>query len=243
MNEISERPHRPEHGHLRRFALAMGVILLAIALAGISLEPVSKFDLLGIPFRLTRPQLLPYVVLLASLYGLLRFYYYGVLVTKSPYAARRELMNRLISHVHMASGFSYVQARSFGMYYGPVDFELGPKRPWMSKRDREGGEGEPAQEQPSAWAVTNDSHGNPIMPDEGIRFQIELEKHFPAIGGERVGSRWNYESREPPMKVRLMVWIPNRCRLATLLEDIDYTAPIWFNLIAIAAFVWSRIVG
>jgi len=70
----------------------------------------------------------------------------------------------------------------------------------------------------------------------------ELEALFPAIWGERVASRWNYESREPPMKVRLAVRIPNRCRIAALLEDIDYTTPIWFNLVVIAIFVWSRIV-
>lgn len=233
-------PHRPDHGHLRLFALAMGLVLLGFALAGISIEPDSKIDLFGISFLLARPKFLPYVLLLASLYGLLRFYYYGVLITKSPYAARRELMDRLVCHLQAADGLKYVQLHSFGMYHGPVDFELGPQRPWMYKRDRKDGEGEPAQDQPGAWAVMHDSHGNPSMPEEGVRFQDELEMLFPAFGRTRVGSRWNYESREPPMKVRLKVRIPNLCRFAALLEDIDYTAPIWFNMFAIAVFVWSR---
>ena len=233
-------PHRPDHGHLRRFALVMGMVLLGAALAGISLDPESEIDLFGVSFLLARPQLFPYVLLLASIYGLLRFYYYGVLVTKSPYAARRELMDRLVCHLEAGGGMKYVQLRSFGMYHGPVEFELGPQRPWMYRRNRKDGEAEPAQDQPGPWVVEHDSHGNPSMPEEGIRFQHELEMLFPAFGRTTVGTRWNYETREPPMKVRLWVWIPNRCRFAALLEDIDYTAPIWFNMIAISVFVLSR---
>lgn len=239
---MNEKPHRPEHSHLRRFALAMGMILLGFALSGISIAPNSKFNLFGFSFLLPRPQMLPYILFLASLYGLLRFYYYGVLVTKSPYAARRELMDRLVCH-REENGLFFTQLRSFGMYHGPVDFELGPQRPWMYKRNRKDGEAEPSQDHPAAWTVTKGPHGNPVMPEEGIHFQKELEELFPATKGASVGSRWNYESREPPMKIRLAVCIPNRCRLMALLEDIDYTMPIWFNLLAIALFIWGRIAG
>ena len=240
MTDIRERPCRPDQGRLRRFALAMGLLLVSYALAGISLEPNTAVNLFGIPFRLARPQLLPYVLVIASLYGLLRFYYYCFLAIRSPYSARRELLNRLVRHIKHKDGFSYVQFRSFGVYLGPIDFELGPQIPWMYKRDRKKGEGEPGREQPSAWAVTLDPHGNPVMPAEGVGFQKELEELFPAFAGARVMTRWNYESPEPPMQVRLFVVIPNRCRLAALLEDVDYSAPVWFNFLAVVVFVWSR---
>lgn len=240
MTDIPERPQRPDQGRLRRFSLAMGLLLVSYALVGISLESNAVVNLFGIPFRLARPQLLPYVLVIASLYGLLRFYYYCVLAIRSPYSARRELLNRFVRHIRNKDGFSYVQLRSFGVYLGPIEFELGPQRPWMYKRYRKTGEAEPAQEQPGAWAVTLDSHGVPVMPAEGVRFQKELEELFPAFAGARIMTRWNYESPEPPMQVRLFVVIPNRCRLAALLEDVDYSAPVWFNLLALTIFVWSR---
>lgn len=241
MHADREKPQRPDYSHLRRFALATGLVLFGVSVAGISLDPSSEVELLGLSFSVARPNLFPYVLLLASSYALVRFYYYGVLVTRSPYAARRDLMDRLVCHQRAPGGLSYAQLRSFGMYTGPESFELGPHRPWIYKRNRREGESEPAQDQPSAWVVENDSHGEPVMPAEGTEFQRELETLFPAVAGARVTTRWNYESREPPMKVRLAVSIPVRCRIAALLEDIDYTAPIWFNLTAIAVFVWSRV--
>lgn len=240
MADLRERSRRPDQVRLRRFALAMGLLLVSYALAGISLQPGTAVNLFGIPFRLARPQLLPYVLVMASLYGLLRFYYYSVIVIRSPYSTRRELLNRLVRHVRQKDGFSYTQLHSFGVYFGPIEFELGPQSPWMYKRDRKQGEGEPGRKQPSAWTVTLDPHGNPVMPAEGIQFQNELEEFFPAFAGARVMTRWNYESSETPMQVRLFVVIPNRCRLAALLEDVDYSAPVWFNLLALAIFVWSR---
>jgi len=240
MTDLRERARRPDQARLRRFALAMGLILVSYALAGITLQPDATVNLFGMPFHIARPQLLPYILVLASIYGLLRFYYYSVLAIRSPYSTRRELLNRLVHHVRRNDGFSYTQLHSFGVYFGPIEFELGPQDPWMYKRDRKQGEGAPAREQPGAWAVTLDPNGNPVMPAEGVQFQNELEELFPAFAGARVMTRWNYESPEPPMRVRLLVVIPNRCRLAALLEDIDYAAPVWFNLLGLAIFVWSR---
>jgi len=162
----------------------MGLVLLGFSLAGISLKPSSTIDLFGISLLLSRPQLFPYVLLIATLYGLLRFYYYGLLVTKSPYAARRDLMNRLICHLQMVDGTLYLQLHSFGMYHGPVDFELGPQQPWMYKRDRKEGEAEPAQEFPGAWSVTTDSNGNPIMPEEGSVLCVNWKRSFQQFGAK-----------------------------------------------------------
>ncbi len=239
MTDLRERSRRPDQARLRQFALAMGLILISYALAGITLQPDAAVNFFGMPFHIARPQLLPYVLVLASLYGLLRFYYYSVLATRSPYSTRRELLNRLVRHVRQNDGFSYTQLHSFGVYFGPIEFELGPRNPWMYKRDRKQGEGEPGREQPGAWAVTLDPHGIPVMPAEAVQFQNELEEFFPAFAGARVMTRWNYESPEPPMQVRLLVVIPNRCRLAALIEDIDSSAPVWFNVLALAIFVWS----
>lgn len=62
--------NRPDHNRMRRFSLAM-VLLLSYSIAGLSLEPDHAFELIGIPLRLSHPQLLPYVLLAAAIYGLL----------------------------------------------------------------------------------------------------------------------------------------------------------------------------
>jgi hypothetical protein len=150
-------------------------------------------------------------------------------------------MNKLVHHVRLKDGLAFTQLRSFGVYHGPIEFELGPTRPWMYRRGREAGEGEPGQEQPAAWSITPDANGIPVMPEEGVAFQKDLQVLFPPFAGARIWTRWNYESAEPPMRVRLHVLIPNRCRLAAVFEDIDYLAPVWLNIMAIAVFVWSRL--
>lgn len=240
MNNCIDQLKRPDHKGMRRFSLLMGLLLLSYSISGISLEPDPVFNLLGIPFRLDRPQYLPYILLAAAIYGSFRYYYFCILLTNTPYSVRRDFLNKLVHHIHIKDdGIKVIQRRSFGVYLGPIEFELGPKRPWMYKRDRKKGEGEPAQEEPGAWSVTPDTDGTVTMPEDGIKFQKDLQALFPPVGSERVWTRWNYESAEPPMRVRLFVVIPNRCRLAAAFEDIDYVAPIWLNAVAVLAFVWS----
>lgn len=236
---MDKNPNRPDYEKLRRFALLVGLILMSYGLTGIALKSATDISLFGIPLTISRPQLIPAVLFVASLYGVIRFCYYGLFTTKSPYAKRRDLMNRLVHHVELDDGFSYLKLRSFGMYFGPTEFELGAERPWMYKRNRKAGESESAHETPCAWETTLDTQGNPIMPVEGIEFQNALEYHFPVFAGARVTTRWNYESTSKPMLVRMSVIIPKRCRLATFLEDLDYLAPIWVSLLSYAIYVWS----
>ena len=37
------------------------------------------------------------------------------------------------------------------------------------------------------------------------------------------------------------VTIPRRCRLAAILEDIDYTSPVWVNAVALLVFGWKLV--
>lgn len=134
-----------------------------------------------------------------------------------------------------------VQLHSFGVYYGPIEFELEPERPWMYKRNRKEGESEPGHDTPGAWSVTCDKNGVPTMPEEGVAFQKDLQVLFPPFAGGRIWTRWNYESSDLPMRVRLHVLIPNRCRLAAVFEDLDYFAPIWVNVLAVIAFALHRL--
>ena len=86
---------RPEVHKLRRFALAVGLILLTYTLSGISMVPEATVTPFGVPFRLIRPELLPIGLALAALYSAARYYYYAFLITKSPYRLRQHYRDEL----------------------------------------------------------------------------------------------------------------------------------------------------
>lgn len=85
----------PDLEKLRRFALAAGLVLITYILAGIQLEQEAKVAPLGIPFTIKRPELVPIGLVLASLFGMLRFYYYGFMLSKSPAKVRGEKLAEL----------------------------------------------------------------------------------------------------------------------------------------------------
>jgi|CXWL01.1.fsa_nt_gi hypothetical protein len=85
----------PELEKLRRFSLAVGLILISYVIAGIELEAGAKVSVLGLPFTIQRPELLPLSLALASFYGLVRFYYYGFMLAQSPHRHRKDLLHKL----------------------------------------------------------------------------------------------------------------------------------------------------
>jgi hypothetical protein len=74
---------------LRRFALAAGVILLTYAVAAVELDTGETVRPLGTPLLIRSPEWLGIGLALAALYGSLRFFYYGVMVSETPAARRR----------------------------------------------------------------------------------------------------------------------------------------------------------
>jgi len=84
-----------ELNKLRRFALGAGLVLLSYSVAAIRLED-GKASLFGVPFLIGRPEFLPFGLILASVYGLLRYYYYGLMLPPgSPYRHRKDLLSKL----------------------------------------------------------------------------------------------------------------------------------------------------
>jgi hypothetical protein len=83
---------------LRRFALAVGLIVLTRAVAGISFAEGATVTVLGIPFRVARPDLLPFGFAAAAAYGALRFHYYAIMLATSPYRQRSDLLDSLQLH-------------------------------------------------------------------------------------------------------------------------------------------------
>jgi hypothetical protein len=82
---------RPDLEKIRRFALAVALILSTLVLAGVKLETPLHVAPLGIPLIVQRPDLLSIGLVLAAIYSMLRYVYYGMLIQPSPMRARREL--------------------------------------------------------------------------------------------------------------------------------------------------------
>ncbi len=83
----------PEIIRLRRFSLAFGLLLVTFSVAGVEIDSPARIAPLGIPLVLKRPDLLGIGLTLGSVYGLLRYWYYGILVGLSPRRARNRLEN------------------------------------------------------------------------------------------------------------------------------------------------------
>ena len=88
----------PDIERLRRFGLIIALILISYAAAGVGLESGAKVSVLGLPFIIRRPELLPLGLMLASAYAVVRYYYYGFMLSRSPQRRRKDLLHKLHGH-------------------------------------------------------------------------------------------------------------------------------------------------
>lgn len=76
---------------LRRFALAIGIILFAYSSAGVELKSPAEIAPLGIPLVIKNTNFIGIAILTASIYAFLRYLYYSILIGPSPGAVRARL--------------------------------------------------------------------------------------------------------------------------------------------------------
>lgn len=84
----------PDLEKLRRFALAIALVLITYSLA-LEFDPGEGVRPLGLPFKVVRPEFLPIGLMLASIYGAMRFWYYGMMKEESPVRHRRRVMKEV----------------------------------------------------------------------------------------------------------------------------------------------------
>lgn len=111
---------------LRRFSLGMGLLVLIWTLAGVSLEQQARIAPFGLPFSVARPDLVPLGLVLATLYGVIRYFYYGLMLGPSPYRIRRDLLDQLTPKTDS-------NKQKIPMYWGHTHFE---STPWHTDRGR-----------------------------------------------------------------------------------------------------------
>jgi len=189
---------------IRRFSLSTALVLLTLSIAGVALEPDARISPMGFPLRLTRPNLLPIGIAVAVFYGMVRFYYYGIMLGTSPYRKRRDILDSLYAE-GAGSG------KRVPLYFGPTKFRT---TPWHWDRER--------VESRAA----------------------EIPSSFPKFAGARVSATvvsdtFTDENGEPCSSYAVELQIPVRCRIAALVQDLDYAAPVWFTFLALLLFVFQ----
>ncbi|MDD2901097.1 MAG: hypothetical protein PHU44_01535 [Syntrophales bacterium] len=89
-----------------------------------------------------------------------------------------------------------------------------------------------------------------IWDDDKKRVQQYVDdfpKIFPKFFGGRASAKlesaeWHDEDGEPTGSIyyKATVSIPIRCRLSAIVQDIDYSSPVWINIISVALYFLYR---
>lgn len=87
---------------IRRFALAIALILTTLVLAEVEIETPVRIAPLGFPLIIRSPDLLTRALVIASVYAILRYIYYGMLAQPSPMRTRRILLSGKTLHTPSA---------------------------------------------------------------------------------------------------------------------------------------------
>ena len=78
---------------LRRFSLTFGLFLLTYSIAGVKLTTPINISPFGISFTIERPELLGYGLVIGTVYGAIRYFYYALLISLPPAEARKKLLS------------------------------------------------------------------------------------------------------------------------------------------------------
>ena len=179
------------------------------ALAGISLAADSPVSLFGVPFQITRGELLPVGLGLASMYATVRYYYYGMMLGTSPYRMRRDILRELVVEWRKEDKGRKGKGK-VRMYGGPTRFTTSPWHNDMSLVEKKATDLRAAFPKFAKARVTTEITSERFTDDDG-------ELH------------WSHA---------VTVTIPIRCRLGAFIEDVDYTLPVWLNLVALALLIF-----
>lgn len=109
----------PDLEKMRRFSLLAAIVLFVYSAAGIQPEQAGKISLLGFPFTISSTELIPIGLVALSVYALVRFYYYGMMLYSTPFKIRRDLIKKL----HAEDGYGTYKG---SVYFGPNRFSTTP---------------------------------------------------------------------------------------------------------------------
>ena len=88
--------HAADLERLRRFCLAIGLILITYFFADVKVDASKNVSFAGLPLTILRPELIPIGLLIASFYNAMRFWYYGFASHRSPRKKRRQILDSFV---------------------------------------------------------------------------------------------------------------------------------------------------
>lgn len=77
---------------IRKTAIIIGIILILIPIGGLEFDEYLKMPSLGMSLRIKRPNVIPVVLIIFSLFFTLKYWYYGMLLGNSPRVVRKNLL-------------------------------------------------------------------------------------------------------------------------------------------------------
>jgi len=229
----------PDIEKLRRFALLAALALIFYSAAGIRLNEGADARIFDIPFTISKPDYLPLALILTSIYGMLRYGYYALMLEDSPRVNRKKLLLKLRSQKKVIWE-DYVTSKPpkkdiWGAYClycvslsgEPIKDELILKAI--------------AEQSPLVWRgfgaayYTTQTLSNNL--DDVGKEVTSIYKAYPKVGIYKIFGQIRSHSGPASLYHDALIVIPLPCRLAAFIEDIDYTSPIWVNLLALT--IWG----
>jgi len=89
---------KPDLAKIRRLSLSVAAVLITFCIAGVELDVPARISPMGIPLIIKKPDLLSVGLVIALVYSTLRYIYYGMLVNRTPWNARRQLLLGKLVH-------------------------------------------------------------------------------------------------------------------------------------------------
>ena len=99
--EMADLKHGPNLQNIRRFSLVIGLSLITFSLAGVEIQADEVLRPLGFPLKISEPGLVLPVLVIASVYAIIRFSFYGIFFAGTPRRRRKELWKDMGPHQDM----------------------------------------------------------------------------------------------------------------------------------------------
>ena len=201
---------------LRRSALLVALYLLATPFLGLEIAKLGKG---GVGMTIGNPGRLVYVICAVSLFQIGRFWLYAIWHHQWPCRHRDDVIKRLGNPKFNQYTGTILQARSRSDLPPDIDAALALYPRFLGAEVRE--------------ATQDDIYA---YNERVVRRNKKKYGDFPPDADDQLAMAGVEGS---PLYFR----VPLRCRIGALLEDLDYTAPLWLSLLSVATalfFKWFR---
>ena len=200
----------------RRFALAIGIVLIVYSLAAVELDVGEAIKVFGFSFKIQRPKWILGGLMLASMYALYRYWLHALFLAESPMRSRAEIKKSARKRCEALLNTARVELASNPGRLVKEDVSLLEER--VATRE---------EELSSFWQREIIS-----VVSEPEVWEPRFRRAFPTVFGTGP-KRVRYEAGE-----EYGVSVPKASRYLATTIDFDYVLPILANIGGLGAGVW-----